>query len=134
MAPGPVLVSVTVADEPQQWKDAGFAVEDSSCHAGEVRIELGGAGRGITSWALRDVQAGPLDGLDTQVSQEPLGSGSVHPNGTVSLDHLVITSGHPMRTRAALEDRGFAVRRSVDMGDRRYTFFRVGEAILELVG
>jgi hypothetical protein len=46
----------------------------------------------------------------------------------------VITSQDPARTRAALEGRGFEVRRTVEMGDRRYTFFRVGEAILELVG
>lgn len=134
MISGPVLVSVAVADDPQRWTDAGFAVDGSSSQVGEVRIDLGGAGTGITSWALRNVDDGALDGLDTRRSEEPLGTGSMHPNGAVSLDHLVITSHDPMRTRAALEGRGFEMRRTVDMGDRRYTFFRVGETILELVG
>lgn len=134
MVSGPVLVSVCVADEPHCWIDAGFSVDGASSQVGQVRIDLGGAGMGITSWSLRDVDAGPLDGLDTRRDESALGSGATHPNGTVSLDHLVITSHDPLRTRSALEARGFAVRRTVDMGDRRYTFFRVGEAILELVG
>jgi hypothetical protein len=101
---------------------------------GAVRIDLGADGQGLVSWGLTGVDAGALDGLDTYVDQPSSARGGVHPNRTVSLDHLVIMSHDPMRTRAALEHCGFEVRRTVDMGDRRYTFFRVGEAILELVG
>src|SRR4051812_3056805 len=134
MRGGPVLVSVAVADDLAAWNGAGFAVDGGSCQVGQVRIDLGGAGSGIVAWGLRDVEAGPLDGLDTRVDDEPVGPAGVHPDGTVALDHLVITSHDPLRTRAALEVRGFEVRRTVKMGDRRYTFFRVGEVILELVG
>jgi hypothetical protein len=31
MTSGPVLVSVTVADPPERWEAAGFAVADRSC-------------------------------------------------------------------------------------------------------
>jgi hypothetical protein len=134
MERSPVLVSVTVADGPERWAAAGFTVDGGSCQVGKVRIELGAEGTGIVAWGLDVVEAGVLDGLDTRRDDRPIGTGAAHPNGTVALDHLVITSHDPMRTRAALEQRGFAVRRTVEMGDRRYTFFRVGEAILELVG
>src|SRR5205807_5666383 len=127
-------VSVTVADAAERWEAAGFAVDDGSCQVGEVRIDLGADGSGIVAWGLHGVEAGLLDGLDTREDGRPIGTGAVHPNGTVSLDHLVVTSHDPLRTRAALEERGFEVRRTVDMGDRRYAFFRVGEAILELFG
>ena len=134
MASGPVLVSVTVADPPERWEAAGFTVDGGSCQVGEVRIDLGVDGSGIVAWGLHGVEAGIVDGLETRQDDQPIGSGAAHANGTVSLDHLVVTSHDPVRTRAALEERGFEVCRTVEMGDRRYTFFRVGEAILELVG
>ena len=130
-----MLVSVAVADAPERWNAVGFSVTGSSSQVGQVRIDLGAEGSGIVSWALAGIDAGPLDGLDTlaEPDVEPTGDDG-HPNGTRSLDHLVVTSHDVARTRSALEDRGFEVRRTVDMGDRRYTFFRVGETILELVG
>jgi hypothetical protein len=133
-----VLVSIEVADEPDRWRDAGFAVAGSACQVGAVRFDLGAAGDGIRSWSLTGVAEGVLDGLETHVAAESPalaspGSG-VHPNGTVSLDHLVVMSQDVVRTVAALEERRFEVRRRWDTADRRYTFFRVGEAILELVG
>jgi hypothetical protein len=138
VADGPVLVSVAVADDPERWRDAGFAVAGSACRVGAVRFDLGGDGDGIRSWSLTDVAAGVLDGLETHVAEDGPSPGppgpSIHPNGTVSLDHLVVTSHDVVRTVAALEARGFEVRRRWDNADRRYTFFRVGEAILELVG
>ena len=134
MTSGPLLVSVTVADAPEAWAKAGFTVTDGSCQVGQVRIDLGAAGKGIVAWGLAGVDAGVVDGLDTRVDGSSPADGAVHANGTVSLDHLVITSHDPLRTSSALEQRGFEMRRTVEMGDRRYTFFRVGEAILELVG
>ena len=129
-----MLVSVTVADAAESWAAAGFTVDRGSCQVGAVRIDLGADGSGIVAWGLDSVEPGLLDGLDTRRDDQPVGTGAAHPNGTRWLDHLVVTSHDVARTRAALEDRGFEVRRTVDMGDRRYTFFRVGEAILELVG
>jgi hypothetical protein len=134
MSEAPVLVSVAVADAPELWAAAGFTVAGGSCEVGAVRIDVGAPGEGMVAWGLEGVEPGLLDGLDTRVDEARVSAGADHPNGTRSLDHLVVTSHDPMRTRAALEERGFVVRRTVEMGDRRYTFFRVGEAILELVG
>ena len=134
MSNGPVLVSVAVADDPERWEASGFAVAGSLCQVGEVRVDLGAEGEGIVAWGLTGVEPGPLDGLDTHVDSVHSSTAGDHPNGTRALDHLVVTSHDPLRTRAVLEERGFEVRRTVEMGDRRYTFFRVGEAILELVG
>ena len=134
MTNGPVLVSVTVADAPDVWAAAGFTVVDGSCQVGQVRLDLGAGGSGLVAWGLAGVEGGELDGLDTRVEPAPGAPPGVHPNGTTLLDHLVVMSHDVARTRAALEERGFAVRRTADMADRRYTFFRVGEPILELVG
>jgi hypothetical protein len=135
VANDPALVSVTVGDTPHAWESAGFAVDGAVCTVGRIRFDLGGTGDGIVSSAFTAVTAGPLDGLDIRHA-DAAGDDhdTTHPNGSVSLDHLVITSHDVGRTRAALTERGFEVRRAVDMGDRRYTFFRVGETILELVG
>src|SRR5438874_5610428 len=70
MVTGPVLVSVSVADDPARWEGAGFAVDRGSCQVGEVRIDLGVAGSGIAAWGLRGVEPGPLDGLDTRVDDQ----------------------------------------------------------------
>lgn len=129
-----MLVSVTVGDPAEAWAAAGFAVADDSCQVGQVRFDLGVHGRGVVSWGLSGVEGGLLDGLHTGVDAATETPPGVHPNGTQVLDHLVVMSPDVGRTRAALEQRGFAVRRTADMADRRYTFFRVGEAILELVG
>jgi hypothetical protein len=134
MAMGPVLVSVAVADAPERWEAVGFTVDGGSCQVGEVRIDIGAPGSGLVALGFDGVDMGLVDGLETRQDDQPTGTGAGHVNGTVSLDHLVVTSHDPMRTRAALEERGFEVRRTVEMGDQRYTFFRVGEAILELVG
>ncbi|MBV9412977.1 MAG: glyoxalase, partial [Acidimicrobiia bacterium] len=119
MASGPVLVSVTVADAPEAWSATGFTVVDGSCQVGQVRFDLGADGTGVVAWGLTDVSEGPLDGLDTRSEAAADVPPSVHPNGTVSLDHLVVMSLDVDRSRAALEERGFEVRRTADMGDRR---------------
>src|SRR3954447_21720987 len=98
MGTGPVLVSVAVADASERWAAAGFTIDGGSCQVGEVRIDLGADGSGIVAWGLHDVAAGPLDGLDTRVDEHAIGTCAAHPNGTVSLDHLVITSHDPLRT------------------------------------
>src|SRR5690242_4660671 len=98
MTSGPVLVSVTVADAPESWEALGFTVDDGSCQVGEVRIDLGAAGSGLVALGFHGVEAGAVDGLDTRQDDQPIGTGAVHANGTVSLDHVVVTSHDPMRT------------------------------------
>ena len=124
------------------WHDLGFAVDDSgACLVGSVRIALAGPGdaSGIRSWVLHASGALPasIDGLATTVVEgghAGASASAVHPNGTVALDHLVVTSHDQRRTEAALVATGFEPRRTLEMGDRRYTFFRTGDTILELIG
>ena len=124
------------------WRDLGFAVDESGvCLVGSMRIELAGAGdaSGIRSWALAVLAPLPssIDGLATTVVEgghAGASASAVHPNGTVSLDHLVVTSHDQRRTEAALVATGFEPRRTMEMGGRRYTFFRTGDTILELIG
>ena len=106
-----------------------------------MRLRLGGGpGRGITAWSVRDsgsLDLDGLDGLDTRASEAPPGAGAVHPNGTLSIDHLVVITPDLDRTAAVLQGAGFALRRlregDTPGGSRRQAFFRMGELILEVV-
>jgi len=132
----PLLEALVVADTPDAWRAAGFAVDGCACRVGAVRLQLGAHGRGVTAWSLSGISGGDeIDGLPAAVpATESPAPAAVHPNGALSLDHLVVTSHDVERTVAALVGRGLEPRRRWVSGDRRYTFFRVGEAILELIG
>jgi hypothetical protein len=140
---GATLAELLVADLPGSWEGAGFTVEDGVCRVGSVRIRLIGPdrGTGVVGWSLRGVPAetgGDLDGVPTTVSDLPPPDPAVHPNGVVSIDHVVLLSPDLGRTVAALSAIGVAPRRERDgeLGGRpiRQIFFRLGEVILEVVG
>ena len=128
-----------MGDEPAAWTSVGFAVDESgACPVGTVALQLAGpaAGRGVTGWTLAD-DGGDIDGVRTTAGD--LGSLPVdpaaHPNGVLSIDHLVAMTPDLDRTTAALEERGIALRRTREAGrGREQRFFRLGEVILELVG
>jgi hypothetical protein len=143
---GLTLGGVAIGDEPDAWRDAGFAVDATGgAQVGTVRLEIAGraAGSGLVGWTL----AGPddpdgdaatsVDGMPTTLAAWPdddLGPGD-HPNGVRQLDHLVVTTPDLDRTTAALASLGIEPRRDRDAGSsRRQRFFRLGEALLELVG
>jgi len=142
----PTIESLVIADPPDAWEAAGFAVDrDGTCTVGSVRLHLAGPGAGkrIVSWSLRDVPADTtsIDGLATSVSSDPPPVRTVtHPNGVESIDHLVILSPDVDRTIAALGRAGLEPRRTrmVDATqygfEARQTFFRMGEVVLELIG
>ena len=132
---GPVLEALTVADPPEAWRVAGFAVAGRACQVGAVRLQLGAEGGGVTTWSFSGIGGGgDIDGLPTaELPTEPAATAS-HPNGALSLDHLVVTSHDVERTVAAMVARGLEPRRRWVSDGRCYTFFRVGEAILELIG
>jgi len=136
----PTIASIVVAAEPAEWKGAGFTVTDCVVLAGTVAISLAGsaAGRGIVSWALRDVASAELDGLPTTVADAGAPRECVtHPNGVLRLDHVVAFSPDLRRTVPALEAAGLDLRRlregPTGAGAERQAFFRFGEAILEVV-
>jgi hypothetical protein len=123
----PELAKLVVADAPGAWRDLGFSVDDGGrCRIGRVDLDLAGpdTGRGIVSWVLA-----------SQADREPA---PAHPNGTVTIDHLVMTTPDPERTIAELEAMGMEHRRTRHADDyaepMRQDFFRLGEVILEVIG
>lgn len=136
----PSLAGLTLAADPAAWRAAGFEVgEDGTASIGSVRVRLGaGAGRRITSWSLRDLSSTKLDGLPTEPSDAPVvQTAAAHANGAGRIDHVVAFSPDLERTIAALRSAGLDFRRlregPTPAGAQRQAFFRVGEAILEVV-
>lgn len=140
------VTALTVGDDAEAWRSAGFLVEDGLCSIGSVRIHFDGAGPGISAWTLfhPDGPEGPraLDGLDTElVDSLPDPSGDeasrTHPNTTTGLDHIVVSTPDIERTTAAFRSIGVEPRRTRDTtaGDAplRQRFFRMG-TIIEVIG
>jgi catechol 2,3-dioxygenase-like lactoylglutathione lyase family enzyme len=136
-----VLDELTVADEPEAWRECGFAVEGDTCVVGETRVRLAGreAGQRLLGWTLRGLASGAeLDGLATAASERPPPpQGPAHPNGVVAVDHVVAVTPDLDRSVAALVAAGLDLRRIRDeptpAGAPRQAFFRVGGPILEVV-
>ncbi len=131
---------LVVADSPEPWVAAGFALDGDTFVVGEVRIRLAGldAGKGLAGWSLRGAAGTELDGLTTTRSErEPPGAPPPHPNGITTLDHVVAITAALERTVAALEAAGLDLRRireePTPAGAPRQAFFRLGPTILEVV-
>jgi hypothetical protein len=138
----PTIDELTLADEPERWRELGFTVSDGSCRLGSVRLRLAGgqAGRGITGWSLRDLAGTELDGLPTSRSERPADltePAAAHPNGVLAIDHVVAVSPSLDRSVGALQAAGLDLRRRREeptpAGAPRQAFFRLGEVILEVV-
>jgi hypothetical protein len=133
---------ISIADEPGRWAALGFDVAGEGCTIGGVTLRLGGSdpggGGGITRWSLRGISTPELDGLPTSVSERPVTPPALpHPNGVVSLDHIVAVSPSFERSVAALQAAGLELRRireePTPAGAPRQAFFRLGREILEMV-
>jgi hypothetical protein len=138
VAAQPTVDELFIASAPGPWAAAGFAVDGDVCEVGTVRLRFqDGPGRGITAWSVRDLGDLELDGLDTRASEAPAAAGATHPNGTLSIDHLVVITPDLDRTSAVLQAAGLDLRRvregDTPGGSRRQAFFRMGELILEVV-
>ena len=146
--PGVRVVELQVADAPEAWRNAGFAVVEDVCEVGSVRLRLVGreAGRGVVGWGLSGVDVTEVDGVpvvgfDTSSlvphDRSPSGSG-YSTNGTVAIDHLVLMTPDLDRTLDALAGIGLEPRRHRDgeLGGNavRQVFYRLGEVVLEVVG
>jgi hypothetical protein len=133
------LRGLDVAVDGDAWRELGFCVDDSGvCVIDGVAIRLGASGRKISGWSLEGVDAGTdIDGL-TITDPPSTGVGSVHPNGTIEIDHVVVMSPAPQRVIDALAKHGIEPRgrRHTDQYGPPFTqtFFRVGKPILELIG
>lgn len=138
--PAPTIDQITVADDPARWALLGFTVAGDECQIGTIGLRLAGSehGAGILGWSLRELSDDSLDGLSTEISARPgPGSAEEHPNGVVAIDHVVVVTPDLDRTGAKLRDAGLDLRRvreePTPAGAPRQAFFRLGEAILEVV-
>lgn len=144
------LVELAVADRPEAWAAAGFALDGHVVQVGSTAIRLVGpaddGSGGVIGWKLAGIdgagiEAGSLDGLPTEVVPHPgphHPSGHVaHPNGVTGLDHVVVLTPDLDRTIAALGRVGLACRRIRDTesygSPMRQAFFRLGPTVLEVV-
>jgi catechol 2,3-dioxygenase-like lactoylglutathione lyase family enzyme len=87
---------------------------------------------------VRDLLSTELDGLPTTHSDSSLRPpAAAHPNGAISIDHVVAFTPDLERTLDALREAGLDLRRlregPTPGGSERQAFFRVGEAVLEVI-
>lgn len=137
------LRTLVLGDPAEAWRAAGFAVDGSGrLRLGSTTIVCDGSGTPFVGWAIDGLAAGTgapdaLDGLRV-VEPDRASAPTPHPNGIVSIDHVVLRTGDCERTIAALCAVGFDVRggRSTTSygSPMRQTFFWAGDVILELVG
>ena len=108
---------------------------DGAVALGSTLVRPTGAGGGLLGWTVEGLSSGDLDGLPT-TAVESSGAAPVpdHPNGAVSIDHVVVRTPDLDRTVAALERAGLELRRERDAGGGvRQGFMWVGDVILEIV-
>lgn len=134
------LTELHVGDPPEVWGSVGFRLSGESCVVGSVAIRLAGTGEGsgLLALGLAGFDGGELDGLPvTSAEAADERQADPHPNGTIALDHVVAFSPDLDRTVAACEAAGLDLRRvreePTPAGGGRQAFFRLGEAILEVV-
>jgi hypothetical protein len=130
------LEQLTIGADPEEWRSAGFALENDATLAGAVRLSFA-PGDGILGWRLTTA-AGEIDGLPEAAPDPRPAIAGAHPNGVSLIDHVVVLTPDLERTTAALEGIGVERRRvrevETDGGTLRQGFFRLGEVILEVVG
>ncbi len=129
-----------IADHPDRWAALGFTVDEGCCPLGSVRLRFTDMelARGMVGWSLRGASSTELDGLPTtQSARPPAPPAPAHANGIVAIDHVVAMSPDLDRSVQALQAAGLDLRRIRDeptaAGAPRQAFFRLGEAILEVV-
>jgi hypothetical protein len=136
-------LGLDVADEPLSWTSAGFRVEEGGIvRLGELSIRLLGRktnnGHGIVGWSFEGIDANvaSIDGIPVSPSAGFSSHGAPHPNGAVSVDHIVLNSPNVDNSIRCLQDMGISPIRetsSVRKGVRQ-VMFRPRTTIIELVG
>lgn len=141
MAAAPAVCALTIADEPDAWRAAGFTVDGHTARIGAIDMHLVGRSdaKGVRGWTWSSLPgAGTIDGLETDITEAVVSVPSRHPNGSTIVDHVVVVTPQLDRTIAAFAQRSVEVRRVRDTDQYgppfRQVFFRAGETIIELIG
>jgi hypothetical protein len=138
-----ILVALDIAEPPDIWADLGFRVDGATVWVDGVGHRLDAPGKRIAGWALAGIDRPPgrceIDGLATEVVEDLSPAPTPgHANGVIGLDHVVVATPDHARTVAAFEAVGMRMLRERETGTygapMRQAFFRVGPAILEVVG
>lgn len=130
------LHELHVGGSIDDWHNAGFA-GSTVVRIGNTILRPTGDDVGITAAVIDGVEQ--LDGLP--VSAGPLEDAPdalEHPNGVVSIDHVVVTTQNPDATQSAFEAAGIETRRirrfETKKGTHRQTFHWLGDVICEVAG
>lgn len=129
------LRGVVVGGRSEPWARLGFEIDGDRFAVGAVTFAFTGREPGgIRAW---DVGLdGDVEGLAHE-SVDPVAE-VAHANGVVAVDHLVATTPDLDRTTAALGRLGIQPHRTVEAipgrEGRRFRFFLLGTAVLELIG
>jgi hypothetical protein len=134
-----LIVELTLAADPANWRAAGSSVaDDGTIVVGGIRLRLvpPSQGDGLLAWGLADPTASPsVDGLATVVAEPPVPAApDAHALGAIAVDHVVVATPDLERTCAAITDAtGAPLRRVREVGSMRQGFHRVGELVVEVV-
>lgn len=129
--------------EPGPWRDAGFHADPKGMiTVGATTIITDGDDDGSTGWSFDPMTVvGDIDGFDVRTAPPRTSLVTTphpHPNGIISIDHVVVTTDDCSRTTTTLEHAGFPTRRTVTT-ERFGTpllqrFFWAGDVVIELIG
>lgn len=127
---------------PEAWERAGFACDGAGFLAGDVEVRIDPAADRGYLW-LEGAATGRPPGADGAGVAAPPGPASrdlpdSHPNGVAGVDHVVIATPDPERTRATLEHQGLECRRvrqaTVAGREVEQGFHPAGSCLIEVVG
>ena len=102
------VAALRIGAEPEGWRELGFDVQpDASVALANGRLELTGSAEvgTIGSWVFEgeDVPS-EIDGLRTDAGSRG-DSDVAHPNGAISIDHVVVVTPSLERTTGAFSER-----------------------------
>ena len=135
----PQISELSLPGAPSLWEALGFAVVGASFAAGEVTCRLSAP---EPSWGFAGADSVPNEicGIPaTGAEPPPPSSGtSRHANGAFKIDHVVLVSQSPTKTKEELEAFGLVSKGARLLGSgssrRAAVFFWSGELLIELVG
>lgn len=136
-------LGVAVPEPADSWADAGFATAGSGTTIGATAIRFDHDGApgfvfGIDHARSADAAPSTLDGIPVAVvDSDDLGRDEevAHPNGIVSVDHVVVGAPDLDRYTEAMAGIGSDLRRTRELGNgRQQRFFRLAGTIIEVIG